>query len=107
MFDHKRKTINENINTEGFEFANSKEAVGKEGLVCWGYLMFKSTYGEGVALVCNDKHFYRLPQRYVKIFKEADDADLDFIMSGQPVSFRILNTEKGDTVVPSINGMDI
>ena len=45
MFDHKRKTINDKINTEGFEFKNSKDAVGKEGLTCWGYLQFKSQFG--------------------------------------------------------------
>lgn len=107
MFDHKRKTINDKINTEGFEFKNSKDAVGKDGLTCWGYLQFKSQYGEGVALCCSDNTFYRLPQRYVQTFKEATDEDLDFVMSGQPVSFRIMTTDKGDTVIPSINGMDI
>lgn len=107
MFNKHKRTINEKVNTEGFEFKAAKEGVGKEGLVCWGYITFKSTYGPGVALACNDKTFYRLPQRYVEIFEKATDEELDVVMAGKPVSFREFESPKGKTVIASIDGMDI
>lgn len=108
MFDKKKVTINPEIDTQGFEWVSAEEAVGMEGLTCWGYVIYKSKYGEGVALCCNDKRFYRIPARYLKEFKNITDEDRAIIMGGHSMTVRTHTTKSGnDTVIVSINGMDI
>lgn len=108
MFDKRKNTVNPEIETEGFEFKKAADGVGKSGLVCWGYIIYTSQYGEGVALVANDKAFYNLPSRYVANFKTISDEDREFVMSGKPLEFREYETKSGKkTVIASIAGLDI
>lgn len=109
MFDKSKKiTINPEVQTDGFAWAGADEAIGVDGLTCWGYVIYKSKYGEGVALCCNNKTFYRIPSRYLDEFKTIEDKDREFIMAGHPMTVRKHTTKAGnDTVIISIDGMDI
>lgn len=108
MFDKGKKTIKEGIDTTNFEWKGAKEAVDKADLTCFGYMLYNSKFGKGVALACNDGCFYRLPSRYVADFENCSDADREYIMSGEKVEFRTYTTQSGsETIIAAIGGKDI
>ena len=108
MFEKKKITVNPEVDITGFTFVKAAEAIGKEGLVCWGHLIYNSKFGEGVALVANDGCLYNLPSRYVADFKSCTDEENEFVMSGKKLEFREYETKAGQkTVIASIDGKDI
>lgn len=108
MFNKKKGTINPEISIENFTFANAKEAIGKDGLACWGYMLYDTKFGRRVALVSNDNHLYSLPTRYVSDFDAITDEEREIVMGGKPLAFREFVTKDGaKTVIASIDGMDI
>lgn len=108
MFNKKVRTINPEIDITGFPFVKAAEGVGIDGLVCWGYMLYTSKFGKGVALVANDGKLYNLPSRYVAEFENISDSDREFVMSGKPLAFREYTAKSGNvTIIASIDGMDI
>ena len=108
MFESRVRTINPDVNIEGFEFKKAAEGVGKNDLVCWGYLFYKSKFGAGVALVANDHTLYNLPTRYVAEFEKITEDERAIVMAGKPLEFREYETKSGQkTIIASIDGNDI
>ncbi len=91
-------TVNENINTEGFEYHKLKEFNGKN-LRPLGFIIHnKSKYGKSLALVMEDC-FINMPSYAVKTFEDFNNEDIEDIKRGNLVITNICNgkTSSGNT----------
>lgn len=87
------KTVNENINTEGFKYHNLKEFIGKS-LRPLGFIIHnKSKYGKSLALVMEDC-FINMPSYAVSTFERFTEDEIEVIKRGGLV---ITEIEDGET----------
>ena len=92
------KTVNENINTEDFEYHNLKEFIGKS-LRPLGFIIHnKSKYGKSLALVMEDC-FINMPSYAVKTFEDFNDEEIEDIKRGYLIITNIRDgkTKNGNT----------
>ena len=86
-------TVNENINTEGFEYHKLKEFNGKN-LRPLGFIIHnKSKYGKSLALVMEDC-FVNMPSYAVSTFERFTEEEIEVIKRGGLV---ITEIEDGET----------
>lgn len=107
MFSEKNfsRTINEKINTEGFEFVKLKDFAQtvkpKEVTQLWGWITSnKGRYGTSVAVVTEDC-FISLPKRYVDFFQGMTGEERAAFIDGKCgiTNIRSQATENGETYV--------
>lgn len=107
MFSSKNvtRTINEKINTEGFDFVKLKEFAvtvkPKDVTQLWGWIISnKGKYGSSVAVVTEDC-FISLPKRYVEFFQSLTGDERAAFIDGKCgiTNIREQQTENGPTYV--------
>ena len=88
-------TVNENINTEGFEYHKLKEFNGKN-LRPLGFIIHnKSKYGKSLALVMEDC-FINMPSYAVKTFEDFNNEEIEDIKRGNLVITKICDGKTGN-----------
>ena len=92
------KTVNENINTEGFEYYKLKEFNGKNLRPLGFTIHNKSKYGKSLALVMEDC-FINMPSYAVKTFESFTEDEIEDIKRGNLVITNIRDgkTDNGNT----------
>ena len=92
------KTVNENINTEGFEYHKLKEFIGCS-LRPLGFIIHnKSKYGKSLTLVMEDC-FINMPSYAVPTFESFTEEEIEEVKRGDLVITEIEKgvTENGET----------
>lgn len=99
-----RKTLPFEYDKEAATFVSLadylKETKAKE-ITAMGYIIAKSRYGERVSIAVDVNKFVRLPERYVKIFKEFTDEDVKDAMMEKLVftDFEEYTTKNGHKTI--------
>ena len=106
MFSSKNvnRTVNDKIDTEGFEFVKLKDFAQtvkpKDVTQLFGWISNKGKYGASVAVVTEDC-FISLPKRYVDWFQALTGEERNAFIDGKCgiTNIREQNTENGTTFV--------
>ena len=107
MFSNKNqtRTVNEKIDTEGFEFVKLKDFAQtvkpKDVTQLWGWIISnKGKYGASVAVVTEDC-FISLPKRYVDTIQGFTGEEREAFIAGKCgiTNIREQSTENGNTYV--------
>lgn len=100
MFESFKRKNTIGIETvDDLKFSKLAEHVG-ESLKIYGYFINDSgKYGKSVACIINPENAVNLPKRYVDIFENLTDEEVDAITSGKVTlaNIRSVETKKGNT----------
>ena len=100
MFESFKKKNTIGIATvDELKFSKLAEHVG-ESLKIYGYFINDGgKYGKSVAVIINPENAVNLPKRYVEIFENLTDEEIDAITAGKVIlaNIRTVETKKGDT----------
>lgn len=84
MFNEKNKksrsTVNANINLKEIPFVRLSDLVGRD-VVLYGYFFTNGDYGKQLVAVSEDFKI-NMPNRYVSVFEEFTDEEIEVIKNG-------------------------